>query len=118
MYALIVRRIDWTALAALWLLALLLRLVLLAAYPFDGLYGQDAFAYYDFGRQLQQFQPGPFFWPWGYPALLATAFSIFGVQAEAGQIISVLQANNLTFPGQTKPSAFPSAPQPSGPPHP
>lgn len=82
-------------LAALWLLALLPRLLILAAYPFDGLYGQDAFAYFDFARQLQQFQPGPFFWPWGYPALLAAAFSVLGAQAEAGQLISLLMGAAL-----------------------
>lgn len=95
MRALPVRRVDWSILAALWLLAVLPRLIVLAIYPFDGLYGQDAFAYFDFARQLQTLQPGPFFWPWGYPAMLAAGFSILGAQAEAGQLMSLLMGAAL-----------------------
>jgi 4-amino-4-deoxy-L-arabinose transferase-like glycosyltransferase len=89
------RRVEWSMLAALWLLALLSRLTMLAAYPFDGLYGQDSFAYFDFARQLQQLQPGAFFWPWGYPAVLAVGFALLGAQAEAGQLISLLMGAAL-----------------------
>jgi len=43
---------------------------------FDGLYGQDAFAYYGYALQLRTalaglHPPPPFFWPVGYPALVA-----------------------------------------------
>jgi 4-amino-4-deoxy-L-arabinose transferase-like glycosyltransferase len=89
------RRIDCSMLAALWLLALLPRLIVLAIYPFDGLYGQDAFAYYDFARQLRTLQPGTFFWPWGYPAVLTVGFGLLGTQAEAGQLINVLMGAAL-----------------------
>ena len=95
MRALPVWRMEWTMLVALWLLALLPRLIVLAIYPFDGLYGQDAFAYFDFARQLQTLQPGPFFWPWGYPAMLAAGFSILGAQAEVGQLMSLLMGPAL-----------------------
>lgn len=59
---------------------------------FDGLYGQDPFAYYDYAQQLRAtlfvgLTPPPFYWPPGYPLLVA-AFS-------NGQRISLL-AGGLT----------------------
>ncbi len=83
-------RLDLSAITILWLVGLLLRLALLALFPFDGLYGQDAYAYYDFARQLQHFAPGAFYWPWGYPLVLAGGLALFGAQPEAGQLINVL----------------------------
>ena len=72
--------------------------VLSAARGFDGLYGQDAFAYFDYavgplrGAVLAgQFVPPPaFFWPPGYPVLVALVALATGPQAVAGQLVSLL----------------------------
>ena len=74
-------------------LSLVLRVVF--ASGFDGLYGQDPYAYYNFAQELrgaissgQALQP--FFWPVGYPALLAVGFAVFGTSAATAQVISLL----------------------------
>ncbi len=62
---------------------------------FDGLYGQDPFAYYDYAtgpllaslRSLQL--PPPFFWPPGYPLLAALTSLWLGVTPLAGQLVSL-----------------------------
>ena len=87
------------------LYALFLRVALVTRTGFDGLYGQDAFAYYDyaaaFKMALSQGQvPPPFFWPIGFPAL-AVLFSFIWPLATAVQISNiVIQArlgNDLTL---------------------
>jgi hypothetical protein len=66
----------------------------IAVWRFDGLYGQDAFAYYDYAlgplRQalIERTSLPPFFWPPGYPLLVAAASFVFGLAA--GQVVSVL----------------------------
>lgn len=81
---------------ALFALALGLRAALLLAYPFDGLYGQDAFAYYDYAvgplrAALAAGQPWPpTFWPPGYPLLIVGASLAGGSGPAAGQWVSVL----------------------------
>jgi 4-amino-4-deoxy-L-arabinose transferase-like glycosyltransferase len=65
---------------------------------FDGLYGQDPYAYYGYatgalreallGLQL----PPPFAWPPGYPLLVAFASLLVGTAPAAGQTISLLSA--------------------------
>ncbi len=87
------RRVDLLLALASFAAALLLRLAFRGA--FDGLYGQDAYAYYDFagalGEALAQGQsPPPFFWSLGYPALLLGAFSVFGMNAAVAQALSLL----------------------------
>lgn len=63
---------------------------------FDGLYGQDPFAYYDYAvgplrASLSDFAaPPPFHWPPGYPLLVALASFITGPQPLAGQAVSLL----------------------------
>ena len=62
---------------------------------FDGLYGQDAFAYYDYALQIWENvrylrPPPPFYWPLGYPALVAALFSLVGSSPLAGQLVSSL----------------------------
>ena len=63
---------------------------------FDGLYGQDPFAYYDYAvgplrAALQALQlPPPFTWPPGYPILVALASFVLGVTPRAGQVVSLL----------------------------
>ena len=74
--------------ARIHLLAAVLLLASVAALciagDFDGLYGQDAFAYYDYAigplrDSLLALQPLPaFFWPPGYPLFVALASLITG----------------------------------------
>ncbi|MCO5246494.1 MAG: hypothetical protein M9927_22215, partial [Anaerolineae bacterium] len=68
---------------------------------FDGLYGQDPYAYYDYAigplrsALLALHLPPPFTWPPGYPLLVALTSFIVGVTPRAGQIVS-LAAGVLT----------------------
>ncbi len=70
--------------------------VMLGQMPFDGLYGQDAFAYYDYAvgplrATLRAGQPvPPFTWPPGYPLLVALVSFGLGTGPLAGQVVSVL----------------------------
>ena len=73
------------------LIAGVTRLVL----PFDGLYGQDAFAYFRFARALAPHllhgAPLPdLFWPRGYPAAVAALLPLTGGGPFAGQLVSAL----------------------------
>jgi 4-amino-4-deoxy-L-arabinose transferase-like glycosyltransferase len=79
---------DRVVIVALFLLNLLLRLPL--THGFDGLYGQDAYAYYDFARDIVQGDAATtFHWPLGYPLLLASGFTLFGISASVGQVINL-----------------------------
>ncbi len=96
-----VRRIDQSLALALFVMSVMLRVLLLVPHQFDGLYGQDAYSYYDFARQIQQsLTQGtalePFFWPLGYPMLLAVTFSFFGAQPTTGQMLNVLLGASLS----------------------
>ena len=70
-------------------------LAVLALTRFDGLYGQDSFAYFHYAtgplrQALAHGQlPPPFFWPAGYPLLVAAMSGVVGVAPIAGQIVSV-----------------------------
>ena len=84
----------------LGLLALIVRLLFLAQSPLNGLYGQDAYAYFAHAQAIRGTLASgatlpAFFWPVGYPALLATAFSVFGESAAAGQALSLLMGAAL-----------------------
>ena len=67
-----------------------------ASRGFDGLYGQDAYAYFDYatasvrGSILQLRPLEPFFWPPGYPLLVALTSMLVGPSALAGQLVSLL----------------------------
>jgi len=79
---------------ALWLFlfALSIRLLVLSLVHTDGLYGQDAFAYFECARQLVA-GPDPcndFRWPLGYPALAALVMSVTGTAARGAQFASVM----------------------------
>jgi len=79
----------------LFAFALIVRVFMLAAYPFDGLYGQDPYAYYDYAVSLraalsQGQSPPSFFWPLGYPLHVVAASWIVGVQPLAGQLVSLI----------------------------
>jgi 4-amino-4-deoxy-L-arabinose transferase-like glycosyltransferase len=80
--------------AALWLFlfALSIRLLVLSLVHTDGLYGQDAFAYFDCARELLA-GPNPcsdFRWPLGYPALAAMVMAVTGTAARGAQFVSVM----------------------------
>jgi 4-amino-4-deoxy-L-arabinose transferase-like glycosyltransferase len=70
--------------------------VLAARRGFDGLYGQDAYAYFDYGalsvrQSIMHMAPlEAFFWPPGYPLLVALASMAIGPVPLAGQIMSLL----------------------------
>ena len=80
-----------------WLALLLLLPVgtLAAVGRFDGLYGQDPFAYYDYAvgplrQSLLRLSPlPPFFWPPGYPLLVALVSFVAGPIPLAGQLVSL-----------------------------
>src|SRR5260370_12163710 len=63
---------------------------------FDGLYGQDAYAYFDYAtgsvrQSIQHFLPlEPFFWPPGYPLLVALTSLVLGPSPLAGQLVSLV----------------------------
>lgn len=91
----ITRHRDALNAMGLFLFALALRAGLAAFTQFDGLYGQDAFAYYEYARRLldstsRLHMPAPFFWPLGFPALVALAFVPAGISPLAGQWVSML----------------------------
>lgn len=78
------------------LLLLLPVLFLILRSGFDGLYGQDAFAYFDYAagplrRALLAGEwPPPFFWPPGYPLLVALVTFVVGPIPAAGQLVSLV----------------------------
>ncbi|MFN8378812.1 MAG: glycosyltransferase family 39 protein [Anaerolineae bacterium] len=81
-------------------LALAVRVLFLARSPFDGLYGQDAYAYFDHAQAIRvALSSGtplpPFFWPIGYPGILAAFFALFGPSATVGQLASLLMGAAL-----------------------
>jgi 4-amino-4-deoxy-L-arabinose transferase-like glycosyltransferase len=95
--------LRWPRRDAQWLILLPLVLIVpLAAGAlavrgnFDGLYGQDPYAYYSYAvgplRQnlLRWEAPPPFYWPPGYPLLVALASFIVGTGPFAGQMVSLL----------------------------
>lgn len=77
-------------------LALILRLAAAWGWRFDGLYGQDAFAYYRQALAIAanlprgQLPPLDFFWPNGYPLATGVAMWLLGSGPLAGQAISIL----------------------------
>jgi len=78
----------------LFILALIIRVGIVAFHGFDGLYGQDGFAYYNFAQDIGYFlqtlnPPPPFFWSIGYPTQLLIGFAIFGVSEIVALAISI-----------------------------
>jgi 4-amino-4-deoxy-L-arabinose transferase-like glycosyltransferase len=80
-------------------------LAALALTGFDGLYGQDSFAYFHYAtgplrESLLHLQPPPpFFWPPGYPLLVALLSAMVGVVPLTGQLVSI--AGGAAVPGFT-----------------
>lgn len=86
---------DLALVTLLFAAGIFIRLLLLNPIPFDGLYGQDPYAYYDFAATLRDSLANghplpPFFWPLGYPALLAVTQTIFGGTAQTAQTLNIL----------------------------
>ena len=88
--------VNRSLLAAIALIPLLAGSILAMAARYDGLYGQDAFAYYDYAvgalraSLLNLAPPPPFFWPPGYPLLVALVSLVVGPIPIAGQIVSLV----------------------------
>ena len=79
----------------LFLVALLVRITITVLFQFDGLYGQDPYAYYNYSIELREAlgqlePPPPFFWPIGYPLLVALGTLVAGVRPLAGQLVSTV----------------------------
>src|SRR3954469_25061427 len=94
-------RAELSLICALFAISLLLRLALVLPTHFDGLYGQDAYAYYDYAQDLRtSLQTDtalkPFFWPLGYPTLLMVAFDARGTNPIVAQAVSILMGAALT----------------------
>ena len=78
-------------------------ITLLAVYKFNGLYGQDPYAYLDYALGplrdavlgLEPFPP--FFWPPGFPLLVALVSFLTGKTPLAGQLVSM--AAGMLIPG-------------------
>ena len=82
------------------MLALALHWGIILVRQFDGLYGQDAFAYYDYALQLWESArhlqlPPTFHWPVGYPSLVAAGFTLTGFSPLSGQIVSSLAGTGV-----------------------
>jgi 4-amino-4-deoxy-L-arabinose transferase-like glycosyltransferase len=71
-------------------------LVVAVKWRFGGLYGQDAYAYYDYGTQtlphffLHGTPLTALFWPLGYPALIAVSTLLLGPSPAAAQAVSLV----------------------------
>ncbi len=94
-------QIQVLLIAALFVISLCFRLVLSLPTQFDGLYGQDAYAYYDYAQSIRNSLHSatalpPFFWPLGYPALIALVQTIVGTQPSTAQFINVLLGASLS----------------------
>jgi hypothetical protein len=89
----VAKRFDLWLMMGVFALSLALRVAFTLG--FDGLYGQDPYAYYNFAQELriavsEHRAPTPFFWPLGYPALLAVGFTVFGASPLVAQVISLV----------------------------
>lgn len=93
--------IELSLICGLFALSLLLRLALVLPTNFDGLYGQDAYAYYDYAQNIREtVQSGaalkPFFWPLGYPTLLAITMRLGGTNPSVAQAMTLLMGAALS----------------------
>jgi hypothetical protein len=85
--------------SSLWLVPFAVAMGVAAAtsvcFPFDGLYGQDAFAYFRYARALWPHVLGgaplpDLYWPIGYPATVALLLPLAGGGPAAGQIVNAV----------------------------
>ena len=83
------------------LLVVLGGLAIVLARAFEGLYGQDAFAYTDYARgpltvALSRLEAPPwFYWPPGYPILVALTAAVTGLADRAGQVVSLVAGGSI-----------------------
>ncbi|GAB4579845.1 MAG: hypothetical protein Fur0022_25840 [Anaerolineales bacterium] len=88
---------------ALFILSLMIRSAFLILYSFDGLYGQDSFAYFNQAVGIAenlprgQLPPLNFFWPNGYPLLAAVFMWLLG-QTELAALLPVLLTGSAMAP--------------------
>lgn len=81
--------------AVLFIAAAAVRIAMIHRTGFDGLYGQDPYAYLNAAEHLASGRtPGAFFWPLGYPLALSAALRIGGSTA-SGQALSVVMGAGL-----------------------
>lgn len=78
----------------LFALAMIVRVGIIVYHGFDGLYGQDAFAYFNFAGDLLNFvstrlPPPPFFWSIGYPLQLAVGFKLLNTSPQTALALSI-----------------------------
>lgn len=73
--------------------------LLVALHDFDGLYGQDAYAYFDYATValVEEPFPPPFYWPPGYPILILVMTYGVGNGPQAGQLVSVGDYGSYTL---------------------
>ncbi|MDQ4077656.1 MAG: hypothetical protein M3220_15595 [Chloroflexota bacterium] len=87
---------SWVWLLMLFLLVIVPVGMLVVMHNFNGLYGQDAYAYYDYATgplldNLVSLQlPPRFHWPPGFPLLVVLTTIITGITPLAGQVVSLL----------------------------
>lgn len=81
-----------------------IRLVVIYQTHFDGLYGQDSYAYLDYSASLksalvQSHVPPPFFWPIGYPLIVAiVSFLIpMAIAAQAVSVVATALTATITY---------------------
>jgi 4-amino-4-deoxy-L-arabinose transferase-like glycosyltransferase len=83
-------RPPWKSIAFTFLAALAVRGGVAWSTGFDGLYGQDAYYYYEEGRRLAASFRHDGLDSVGYPVLLGITAFLFGQQPEAGQLVGLL----------------------------
>ncbi len=85
--------------SSLWLVPLVVALgvagITRLSFPFDGLYGQDAFSYFRYARAIWPHLSGgaplpALYWPIGYPATVALFLPLCGGGPAAGQIVNAV----------------------------
>ena len=77
-------------------------LVLRFLLDFNGLYGQDSYAYVLHAREWNSFfrgagQPGPFFWPPNYSLVSGLVAFLFGSEIVAAQLVSVFSTIGIAW---------------------
>lgn len=87
--------LSWTQALLIFIFALLLRARLIFNNSFDGLYGQDAYAYFGYAREMANALahvqvPPPFYWPLGYPLLLNAGWVLLGQSIAAAQLTTLV----------------------------
>lgn len=92
---------TWALPLFVFFTAFAVRLGVIVHWGFDGLYGQDAFAYFDqcaaiAERLVAGWAPMPaFFWPSGYPILGALSLLVTGGAPAAPQLVNVILGSLL-----------------------